>query len=375
MATIWKPSRVVDGRRVKSRKWYVAFRDPSQGGRRVKHPGYTDKEATRELGRKLEREAERKAAGLEVADRSRSAEPIKVPLEAYLAELDRSGASAGYRKRVRSILERLVRACHWPNLASVRADTLRAFLQAHARKGRSARSQNDYRNKAARFLGWCVAQGWVEGNPLTKVGCVPENGKNRVRPRRSYTDAELTALFSLRNARTAVYRLAAFSGLRRSDLARLRVADADLTDPRRPRWRLRAEAVKEGRSAVLPMLPECADVVAALVKGKKPGDRLVHVPTDQRTLYADLKRANVSRFDDSHRRLDFHSFRYYFCTLLARSLPIQKVRLLMRHRDIRTTCNLYMDLGIDDVAEAFTLPRLFGAGPAPQDAPQPAGGR
>lgn len=38
------------------------------------------------------------------------------------------------------------------------------------------------------------------------------------------------------------------------------------------------------------------------------------------------------------------------------------VRLPMRHRDVRTTCNLYRDLGMTDVQEAvLRLPSLWAA--------------
>jgi hypothetical protein len=34
---------------------------------------------------------------------------------------------------------------------------------------------------------------------------------------------------------------------------------------------------------------------------------------------------------------------------------------MLRHRDIRTTCNLYLDLGLVDLAEAaLNLPRTLG---------------
>lgn len=62
--------------------------------------------------------------------------------------------------------------------------------------------------------------------------------------------------------------------------------------------------------------------------------------------------------DDEGRVVDFHSFRYTFCTLLARRLPIQHVQKLMRHRDIRLTVNIYMDLRLDDLSEM--LPNLSG---------------
>jgi len=45
-------------------------------------------------------------------------------------------------------------------------------------------------------------------------------------------------------------------------------------------------------------------------------------------------------------------------------LPIQVVQRLMRHTDIRRTVNLYMDLGLDDLArEISQLPPLFAVVP------------
>lgn len=39
------------------------------------------------------------------------------------------------------------------------------------------------------------------------------------------------------------------------------------------------------------------------------------------------------------------------CTLWRRVLPIQKVKVLMCHKNIRETADLYTDLGLEDVAE------------------------
>jgi hypothetical protein len=62
-------------------------------------------------------------------------------------------------------------------------------------------------------------------------------------------------------------------------------------------------------------------------------------------------------------------------TLLARRLPIQTVQRLMRHGDIRRTVNLYLDLGLDDLAgEVAKLPSLFDASQVPLAVPQGAGG-
>ena len=65
MAAIFKPTytkrdpKTGETIRKKTRKWYVEFRDGSGIVRRV--PGYVDKEATRQLAAKLERQSAREA--------------------------------------------------------------------------------------------------------------------------------------------------------------------------------------------------------------------------------------------------------------------------------------------------------------------------
>jgi hypothetical protein len=55
-----------------------------------------------------------------------------------------------------------------------------------------------------------------------------------------------------------------------------------------------------------------------------------------------------------------HSFRYTFCTMIGRILPIQKVKILMRHSAIKLTADLYTDLGLEDVGESvWSLPRIM----------------
>jgi integrase len=160
--------------------------------------------------------------------------------------------------------------------------------------------------------------------------------------------------------RRAVYLVAATSGLRRSVMARVEWRDADLSEPGRPLWRLRAGVSKNGLAATVPMTPECASALASLFTGQPRTARIFQRIPRIRTMHGDLRRAGLTRIDSEGRRLDFHSLRYFFCTQLARSLPIQKVRILMRHQTLRQTCDLYCDLGIDDVAgDIWSLPSLL----------------
>jgi len=113
------------------------------------------------------------------------------------------------------------------------------------------------------------------------------------------------------------------------------------------------------------MLPDVLPVVRRIWETlPSPTCRLFPRISRTATLNSDLVRANISKRDQEDREADFHSLRYFSCTQMARRLPIQKVRLLMRHKDIRTTCNLYMDLGIQDVMEeVWALPSILKSKP------------
>jgi hypothetical protein len=128
------------------------------------------------------------------------------------------------------------------------------------------------------------------------------------------------------------------------------------------------------------MLPECAAVLrplwealpspGSLVFGAGRGDEKGRrgrprndtgpgVPKIT-SLYEDLHRAGIDRVDARGRHADFHSLRYTFCKTVGTALPIQKVKLLMRHLTLGMTADLYADLEMEDVAEeVWDLPPLF----------------
>ncbi len=57
---------------------------------------------------------------------------------------------------------------------------------------------------------------------------------------------------------------------------------------------------------------------------------------------------------------DFNRFRYTFCTFVGMKLPIQKVKILMRHSTIQRTANLGIDLVHEEIGEnVWALPRLM----------------
>jgi integrase len=262
-------------------------------------------------------------------------------------------------------LTRLATDLAWSTPKDARAHALTEWLAARAIGGMAPRTQNHYATRVKAFLNFCVEQGWVAENPLARVKLAKVGQKGRRRLRRAYATDELQALFTrVPEPRRAVYRVASLCGLRRKELKLLQKEDLTPIGPA-PCWHMRPSIDKTGRGDRVPMLPDCADLLRPLWEAAKPGERIfpsgkgragiaTHV-----TLNADLAAAGIPKVDARGRHADFHSFRYTFCSMMGRVLPIQKVKVLMRHSTISLTADLYTDLGIDDVAEGvWMLPRL-----------------
>jgi integrase len=163
---------------------------------------------------------------------------------------------------------------------------------------------------------WCVRQRWLPENPLADVPKAKIAGR-RARRRRALTLEEFNALTSPRSRRRVVYRVAGLSGLRHEELVLLERRDYTLGD--RPQWHLQEEITKGRRCDRVPMLPECAAVLADLSRGLAPTDRVFRSVPISRTFNAGLKRAKIPKRDATGRQADFHSLSYFFSTLMGGS--------------------------------------------------------
>jgi len=345
MASVYKPAG--------SKKYRIAY--VNARGERKTTWGYRDKQASLARAHQLERDAERARAGMSVVSPEAKAKPVSEAVEAYLAELSRIGSSEDHVGNERGNLRRLIKNCNWKTVGDIRTDDLSKWLAKLDQEGRSKRTQNAYRDSAVALGNFAVRQKWLPENPLLSVpkARLPRKGP---RQRRALTVVEFRKLIRVHPKRSLVYQLAGLSGLRRRELRLLEGCDFKLGE--KPLWQLRPEITKGKRQDKVPMLPECADLLAAMqIEPRQKVFRSVPIP---RTFNNDLERAGIAKLDIEGRQADFHGLRYFFCTLTGKVLPIQVVKVLMRHRDIRTTCNLYMDLGLDDISEQLpSLPRLL----------------
>jgi integrase len=372
VAYVYKKTRTApDGRTVTARTYTCVFKDPTRPPpHRGTAPGYRDKQASEAKARKLEAEAARRAEGLPVTDATHRARPLLTDVHPeYLADLATRGLSKAHRDDCRKMIKRAVRLCRWRTLGDVAAARMKKLMAALRRTGRSVRTANAYLTLVRGLTRWCVEQGYLPADPLAAIRPLRQpRGTERPHRRAAYTPDELARLLAAApGGRARAYAAAAYSGLRRVELRRLQPRDVHLSDPARPQWALRPEVSKNRHAYTLPMLPEAAavlrDVLAAHAGG--PCDPLFPTVPRVQTLYADLAAAGVPRVRPDGRKLDFHALRYFFATQMANRLPIQKVKVLMRHRTIQMTIDLYADLGLEDVGDdVWTLPPLSG-GTAP----------
>jgi integrase len=347
----------------KGRKSYTIQWIDAQGVRH-KTKGFSDKRASEERAGQIESAVARGKVG--IPDEQKIAS-LTEKLDEYLVELKSQGRSDAYMKEIRRLWKRVMGELKWKTVQQIDPRVFRNWLLDYPTE--SARTRNSYLATASIFCAWLARNNYLEANPLAKVVKFRSPGV-KTRKRRAYSEDEFDIL-CLTPKRGPIYEVAGLSGLRRRELSLLEVRDIQLGP--NPCWRLRAEATKSRRAEVLPMLPDCKDLLESMdLKLMAPTERVFRSMPGHRTLKNDLRHAGIARTDGEGRQLDFHSLRYFFCTMLGRSLPIQTVSRLMRHRDIRTTCNLYLDLGLQDLADStINLPRRNPrCEPSPRLSPQ-----
>src|SRR5262249_35482752 len=116
--------------RRRSKKWYVKFRDAR--GRLCRKPGFTDKEATRNLAHKIQTREDRIKAGLPVEDEEQAARPLAEHLAEFEASLQRKNRgkprSAKHVRLTLSRLRRIVAACGFGKFTDISASRVEQFL-------------------------------------------------------------------------------------------------------------------------------------------------------------------------------------------------------------------------------------------------------
>ncbi len=190
--------------------------------------------------------------------------------------------------------------------------------------------------------------------------------------------------------RALIYRTLLLTGLRRGELAALKVSQVVLDLA--PRIELEAGQEKNAKGSVLPLNSDLAselrlwlDDLLRRVKREARGQngesipiggiptmlpgsmKLFNVPNQLvKILDRDLQAAGIAKKDERDRTIDVHAMRHTHCTMLSRSGAAPRTaQAAMRHSQIDLTMRVYTDetqLAVRDAVEA--LPILQEAAPS-----------
>ena len=386
------------------RHWYAEFRDHNERVRRLR--GFTDKGATEEAGRKLERlAAVRASRGEPDLELSRFLSGLPRRMRERLAEWDmiaRRRLAAG--ERLEALLDRFADSLRASDVtekhvALVKGRVRRAFEEAGFRTlgdidadelaralhrlredrrdiesgevipGISARTSNHHLAATKQFTRWAVDGRLATEDPLRSLR--PLNA--RVDPRRerralSWNDELPRLVKAAANGpehrgtsgplRALVWRLLSETGLRVGELVRLQMGDLDF-DGERPTLTVRAASAKNRREQTIPLRTETARELATIARGRMPQAAALPLPKSfkdnaPRWLKFDLKAAGIPYTDDSGRVADVHALRNSMVSgLLKAGADPKSVQALARHADARMTLGTYAKLGRDDERNAL----------------------
>lgn len=267
--------------------------------------------------------------------------PLTQHVEEFCAELAAMNRSAAYVYNSEKSLLKLFKKMRWLRLADITAEGFEKWRRENNKL--SSKTLNDYMTLLSGFMLWHVRHKRIASNPMASVQKMKPDAQKR-RARRALSFTELEALTKVDDYRGTVYLVAAYTGIRRTELAKLQWRDIDFEVGC---VRLRASTTKNGKDATL-ALNESVLIVLKSYKSQQGAIKLSDVVFDVipsvPVLKGDLKRCGIAYQDEFGRFADFHALRHTFCTMLASSGVSQRVaQSLMRHSDAKLTANIYTD--------------------------------
>ena len=226
-----------------------------------------------------------------------------------------------------------------------------------------------YRATLAAFFSWCVRERMISTNPVTGTR-VPAQSAPPVEMW-PFTENELLQLrdtIKIKNERLAdVVWLAAWTGLRWSELRELRVSDVvEIPVPRLLVRRATPEGVetkrpKSGRSRQVPLVDTVLPIVRQLARDKSPDDLLVTTNQGKRLHATAFKRSTNWAVNGKGRRL--HDLRHTAaCLWLEAGVSVTTVQAWMGHADLGTTQGYLHYLGT--TADTAALDQINARGHA-----------
>jgi len=379
-----------EGKARKSLKWYLDFTDHNEI--RHKIPAFTDKRQSEALGRQIEKlVAARGGEGIDVAlsawletipsrlmkhfvswglvesHRAAASKAITQHLADFKQSLLAGGSTGKHATQKHNHVERVFALCdfkHYSDISASKAQACISRIKKTVRKKvgdvvkevetdpASLQTRNYYLKDCKQFCKWMVEDRRASENPLAHLK--PQKvDKSQTLKRRALEPEEVGRLLAATQAaganygmaghqRAILYRLAAETGLRALELRSLKVSSIDLEEKT---VMVCDSDTKNRQGALLPLRQEMCEYLKPVLSRKHPEASVFNLPSRYNMadmLRADLALIDIAPEDTGQGKLDFHSLRHTFGSLLAASgVHPKTAQELMRHSDINLTMTRY----------------------------------
>jgi integrase/recombinase XerC len=260
-----------------------------------------------------------------------------------------------YRSHLRSVQRTIPPTIQ---LGKVTPPVLRVFIGEAAKRGLGARSIQHAKRVMHNFCNWCMKRGFLLTNPVAAV----EWPKVSETQPDVMTSDELTGLLARVQepwARSLMLFLA-YTGLRRAEMARLRVQDVD---------RAQASIWVQGkaRAQAHPIPADALPALDLLLVGAGPEDYVIPGSTERsrRNRIAETFRFWQKKLEEP--RLHPHALRHSVATILLRQgVGAATVQRFLRHSSFAMT-QRYVHLVESDLRQATAGLSITGIGPSAAD--------
>ena len=312
-----------------------------------------DRQVAQQRLNDLIREQEQEAAGIipSKPQREAAARNLSEHLSEFVADLSIQGCSQKHIDNITYRVGRLIKDCGWTRVGDVTADS---FIAWRGRQKLAAKTINDYLGAISSLLNWMRRNGRILQNPLSMVEPV-DTTDAETRIRRAFTNDEIGRLIAIAGEYKAVYLMAVYTGLRRSELKGLVWSDV-LLDLLTPVVNVRKSIAKNSKNATIPLHVDLVTALRESRNGANDEDPVFkRVPRIER-FRRDLKRAGIPYQNGQGKYGDFHALRHTFGTNLQKGGVLPRVAMeLMRHSDMRLTMKIYTDIDQLPTADAIQI--------------------
>lgn len=338
------------------------------------------------MAAQLEKEAELAQAGIVDPYKAHRATPLKEHLDDFRKALLSQGATHGYAVQQQRRVDRVLRKCGFVTFQDISASKLQLAISnlknevrrkvnrkvelVETEQSASGTTKKYYLQACKQFLRWAVEDQRIGENPIAHLK--PRKAKSGKRAALEPEEIRwLIAVTELSQKRCRIegperallYRFAAETGFRASEIRALCVSDFDFDEKT---VSLDGQHTKNRKDVIMPLRSETSVVLKKALQGKVPqaqAFRMPHPCTVVRMFRKDLAATRAmwleeakndpkelrarqkSTFLDVEKDeglVDFHSLRHSFGTMLAASgVHPKTAQQLMRHSDINLTMSRY----------------------------------